>query len=81
MKIVKHVLVRKAATVKIYCNKCGGEIERRADGIFDDHLGIVKRWGYLSPTDGETHSFDMCRKCYDEMLGGFSIPPSVEKGG
>ncbi|MBR1737720.1 MAG: hypothetical protein IJ736_12005 [Firmicutes bacterium] len=63
---------------KIYCNLCGEEI-KKADGsdIFEDHLSVEKNWGYFSKKDGENHSFDICERCYDKIIGEFKIP--IEK--
>ncbi|MBR1738066.1 MAG: hypothetical protein IJ736_13820 [Firmicutes bacterium] len=60
---------------KIYCNMWGEEI-KKADGgeIFDDHLSVDKNWGYFSGKDGENHSFDICERCYDKIIGEFKIP-------
>lgn len=63
---------------KIVCNQCGKEIPvvngREAEGVFQvDYV-----WGYFSEKDGERHTFDLCEKCYDELLCGFQIPAEIE---
>lgn len=63
---------------KIVCNKCGKEIAVsngcEQSGVFSvDHT-----WGYFSEKDGERHCFDLCEKCYDELLNSFLIPAEIE---
>ena len=57
---------------KIICNKCGKEI------VEADVLSVEKRWGYFSEKDNEVHSFDLCEKCYDELISTFQIPIEIE---
>ena len=57
---------------KIICNKCGKEI------VEADVLSVEKRWGYFSEKDNEVHSFDLCEKCYDELVSTFQIPIEIE---
>lgn len=61
----------------IICNKCKKEI-KVINGIpQEDVLSIEKRWGYFSDKDNEVHRFELCEKCYDELINSFEIP--VEK--
>ena len=61
-------------SIKIHCNKCKREIVVNEFGYLEDHLSVTKTWGYGSPIDGETHSFDLCFECYTDMLDKFEIP-------
>ena len=79
MKVIKRVLTRKDKTAQVFCNKCGLEIAKFADDMFEDYLEVSKRWGYFSPSDGESHSFDICRKCYDEFARSFEIALEVKE--
>ncbi len=78
MRILKKVIKEEKIRDKVYCNRCGREI----DIIFPEHMGnylsVDKRWGYGSVYDGESHSFDLCDSCYGEIVREFKIPPSEE---
>ena len=63
---------------KIICNKCGTEIVVRNEIPEADVLSVNKRWGYFSKRDNEVHKFDLCEKCYDEMIATFQIPIDIE---
>ena len=58
---------------EVTCNICGNAIKKNEMGYFDDFLEIKKTWGYHSPMDGETHTFDVCAGCYQEWVGGFRV--------
>ncbi len=63
---------------KIICNKCGKEIVVN-NGIPEaDVFSAEKRWEYFSQKDNEVHSFDLCEKCYDELVATFRIPVDIE---
>lgn len=63
---------------KIFCNKCGKEIPIKGVIAQEDVLCVEKRWGYFSKRDNEVHRFDLCEKCYDELIESFQIPIDVE---
>ncbi len=73
MKIVKTIDVAGKITDKIICNMCGGEIPKDNYGNFVDYLDVDKRWGYNSPYDNAVHKFDLCEKCYTEIISRFEI--------
>lgn len=58
---------------KVFCNACGNEIEKNADGYFMDFLHVEKQWGYFSNRDGDTHSFDICEACYNHIIKSFAL--------
>lgn len=59
---------------KVFCNRCGKELQVR-DGIIQEGIfNIEYLWGYFSNRDGEIHKFDLCEKCYNEMVEEFVIP-------
>lgn len=62
----------------ILCNKCGKEIPVRNGVAEEGVLSVDYVWGYFSEKDGERHSFDLCEKCYDELLASFQIPAEIE---
>lgn len=74
MKIFKTVSVKKEEIDEVICNMCGDKIEKDATGNFADYLQVYKKWGYYSNHDGEEHSFDLCEKCYNNMVNKFKIP-------
>lgn len=57
---------------KYICNRCGKEM------VEEDMLSVDKRWGYFSNRDNEVHHFDLCEKCYDEIVSAFQIPVEIE---
>lgn len=44
-----------------------------------DYVKIEKNWGYFSNKDGTCAKINICEECYDEMVKGFQIPPTVEE--
>ncbi len=79
VRVLKKVSVIKAEIDEIYCNKCGSKIEKDSFGNFSDHLHIEKAWGYHSDKDGQIDSFDLCEKCYNELINNFKISPYENK--
>jgi hypothetical protein len=59
---------------EINCNSCGKKIEIVHGMPSEGVASIDCDWGYASEKDGEKHSFDLCEKCYDEMICQFVIP-------
>ena len=57
---------------KYICNRCGKEM------VEEDMLSVDKRWGYFSDKDNEVHRFDLCERCYDEIISTFQIPIDIE---
>jgi hypothetical protein len=58
---------------EITCDKCGADITKNEHGYFDDFLKVDKTWGYHSAWDGETHTFDICQRCYREWMEAFTV--------
>lgn len=63
---------------KIICNKCGKVIPVKAGVPTEDVLEVEKRWGYFSGKDNRRDRFELCEKCYDELVKGFLIPIDTE---
>ncbi len=63
---------------KILCNKCGKELESINGILHEDGLFVTKKWGYFSAKDLEIHKFSLCEACYDQMVGEFAVPVTVE---
>ena len=49
------------------------------DMLQEGVLSVRQKWGYFSDKDGETHSFDLCEKCYDRLISQFKIPVMIKK--
>ena len=73
-KEILHVVDEVKA---ILCNICGKSIDQNQFGYFDEHITVEKTWGYGSPFDSETHSFEICHKCYENMIKSFKIPVTI----
>ena len=74
---MKILLEKNNQDCEICCNMCGHQISKNGFGYFEDYLSVTKTWGYGTPIDGETHSFNLCFKCYSDMIDQFMIPPRV----
>lgn len=57
---------------QILCNCCGKELSR-VGGRYEDHLHIVKNWGYLSVQDGIVEEMDICPDCLEKWKRTFAI--------
>lgn len=63
----------------IVCNMCGKKLIVK-DGITREGAVMFDHnWDYFSEKDGETHHFDLCESCYDEIIAQFRIPVDVEE--
>lgn len=75
-KILERTL-QKEEKIDVNCNMCGRPVEKNDFGYFEDHITVAKTWGYGTPIDGETHVFEFCFDCYNELTDRFAIPPRV----
>ncbi|MBQ7954644.1 MAG: hypothetical protein IJ282_02730 [Lachnospiraceae bacterium] len=60
--------------LEVHCNKCGRNM-RVENGILKEgcfHGDFA--FGYFSERDGVRHRFELCEKCYNEVISGFVIP-------
>ena len=71
MRQTKKIVRVMTETDLIICNMCGGHIAPLK--YHDTFLSVSKTWGYGSPHDGETHSFELCGECYERLLGEFKV--------
>lgn len=63
----------------IVCNRCGRHL-KIAHGVAEEGVFQAEyQWGFFSEKDGEIHCFDLCEKCYDEMIGGFVIDTEIKE--
>lgn len=61
----------------LICNKCGKELECKDGILHEDGLFVTKEWGYFSGKDLQIHRFNLCEKCYDELMDGFVVPVEI----
>ena len=69
----------KNTVKKIVCNQCGKSLQVENGIVKEGVFRGVARWGFFSEKDGEMHSFDLCEKCYDRLISGFSISVETEE--
>ena len=72
-----YAIDSKQVLKEVKCNKCG-RILMVENGVAKEGVFSAEQvWGYFSDKDGEHHSFDLCEKCYDEMVREFLIEPDI----
>lgn len=64
---------------KVFCNACGREIRHTQNIITGPALSFRAEWGFFSGKDGESHRFEVCEDCYDQIVGEFAIPVEIEE--
>lgn len=62
----------------ILCNVCGKEIKLNNGILKEDVFEASKEWGFFSNRDLEVHRFNICEKCYENMIANFKIPVTIE---
>lgn len=71
----------KDIIISATCNACG-KCLKVEDGIVKEGCCSYREmFGYFSEKDGQIHSFDLCEKCYDRIIGAFAIPVEIEQAG
>ncbi len=75
MRKTKSILISTEEIHLVVCNMCGHEIERNEFGYLDEHINIEKQWGFGSHYDGQTHTIDLCKHCYDKFLDMLNVKP------
>ena len=75
----KYSLTQKNKIIKMKCNFCGYEMKTDKGIVVEGVCSVDCSWGYFSGKDGETHSFDICEKCYDNMVKQFKIPADIKE--
>lgn len=76
MRVYKNIEENTLEFAK--CNKCGREILINNGIIKEGVFSINYDWGYFSKKDGETHCFDLCEDCYNELIASFVIDAEVK---
>lgn len=59
---------------KVFCNSCKRELTVEQGYVKEGCVSSDIAFGYFSNKDGKRHRFDLCEKCYDEIVGRFLIP-------
>ena len=75
----KYSKKKKNKIIKMKCNFCGNEMKTDKGIVVEGVCSVDCSWGYFSGKDGETHSFDICEKCYDNMVKQFKIPADIKE--
>ncbi len=79
MRKIKSPLVDKIIIHN--CNMCGKELKIENDILKEDVFNAKKEWGYFSEKDCEIHTFNLCEKCYDELVKSFKLPIVITNKG
>lgn len=72
MRLYKDAEKKKLKSV--ICNCCGRELNMNGCHVSEGVLRVRKDWGFFSEKDLKRHEFDLCEKCYDNMIETFQIP-------
>ena len=75
MREYKIVMKEEKALSKVFCNRCGREIDIIHPESRDNFFSAEKRWGYGRRFDGKEHSFDLCDECFALIISEFKISP------
>ena len=73
----KYTQGTASVLTELRCNRCGKKMELHQGIVREGVFSAQDQWGYFSDKDGEKHSFDLCERCYDEMIKDFAIMPDV----
>ncbi len=66
-----------AELTQVVCNKCGKCLNVERGILKEGCFHGSSSFGYFSRRDGETHSFDLCEECYEEITAQFAVPVEV----
>lgn len=62
---------------RVVCNGCGKDMEVENGILMEGCFHSDWMFGYFSKRDREKHDFDLCEECYEKMIEGFAVPPTV----
>lgn len=71
---MRKIIDNGTNTFELYCNRCGKKVRVCGDIPQEDVFHVEKTWGYFSEKDGTRHQWDLCEKCYKDVINGFVIP-------
>lgn len=72
MRIYREGQARMLEQVR--CNRCGKDLQIQNGILIEECFHGKNIFGYFSEEDGVCEEFDLCEKCYQEMVLGFSVP-------
>jgi len=64
---------QEAILQQVRCNACGKEMQVRKGMLVEECFHAKNVFGYFSEKDGVCEEFDLCEKCYQEMVRHFQI--------
>lgn len=64
---------------EVICNQCGKKLFMQNGILMEGCVSVDTTFGYFSGKDGLRHRFDLCEKCYDQIIRAFSIPVTEEE--
>ncbi|ASV67533.1 MULTISPECIES: hypothetical protein [Cytobacillus] len=83
-KIIKET-IEKEVVEKTICNKCGDTINHTGTEFDrneqeEEFASFSITFGYGNKRDGNTYSFDLCDICFQKMVDGLKIAPTIDEG-
>ncbi len=75
----KYLDEKKTELAAVICNHCKKELLVENGILKEGCFDVNASFGYFSDKDGQIHSFDLCEKCYDEMIAKFRVPVECEE--
>lgn len=69
----------KTILEEMTCNKCGKQIKVENGIVKEGVYSSEYNWGYFSGKDGQQHVFDLCEKCYEDIIEKFLIKPEIKE--
>lgn len=63
----------------VICNGCGKKMIVEKGILREGAFPVHHAWDFFSEKDGETHRWDLCEECYDNLISQFLIEPEVEE--
>ena len=77
MRVYREREIQEPKLTKVFCNQCGKELLVE-DGILKEGcFSVDYAFDYFSDKDGYIYKFDLCEKCFDEMIGEFQNPAEI----
>lgn len=64
---------------RVVCNGCGKKIVVEEGIIREGVFQVQYHWDYFSEKDVETHKWDLCESCYDDLVNQFHIDIEVDE--
>ncbi len=75
----KYTEKRQGEFKEAWCNMCGKPFLVNHGTVEEGVCTVEVEFGYFSRKDGETHTFDLCEDCYDELIRKFRVPVEIKE--